>query len=1079
MNCNGTTGFSGENKSGGSMDNRSIITYAGDEALFSTIKNNLLQAIPLDIVEWRRSFGRPLKKIKLNASFVQFSRDVLPSEKDWHLIKHPILHIYWSECSDLDMYKLNIKDDIDSWLKTLSQFGIQDWMIVIVETYDIKKTNKLIPRTTVLDKIRSDFASKHGDRCLSVINPIKSESRSAESWRGLLSRIRHLTLTAYDKTLSKFEETIREQRERRNELSWNFCRYFLLQEELAFVLEMLGIYDEALVQYDELDALFTQFVLNSDVGETPAWLGTFQSPLNSWAGVKLDNSVDHLRTLIAECTSSLLDLRSYLFSRQCALLLLLDRPWEAAQRCLSFVYNTLSELKILEVQRPRGSVECWAFLCALEVLQTCQSRVSNGDNGQQVDLCSLHTAGLWALASDKLGELGRICGLMPGSEPTSQQLHTVVYLIAGMGDSCDQGKGKISPIDRLKGALSSKEVFRRQYLEHTELAMGTYKHVGRIRSARFIGKELAKFYGDLGENQKAVAFLLDALNTYVDERWDDLAAQTRLELAQCYKQMDDTERYIKICSAIASSEVLHITVRSSYFEEMMGYMKMLSCPLLTELEDTFTILELNVKVSDKVVQDCIVSIDVTMTSRLPRAVDCTRALISTEEVKKPPGAPKKKGKPPEKIPLVSKWTIDSLKPRNHLLMPLRVHSYLDHNENKTLTTAGVIDKSFAPIVTRSDSSKHRKPSVDTRGDFSKALTCERFVLTPGKNQFTVTKRDDQPGIYRINQLALIVEEKIEYRSGVINPRLCYEVAKTQPNISVNSRDLVAGLPQDIELVISSGSVRIEEGDRLKLWTSRGLVLKIADGEKTMGSELEVKSPGCEPFGVVRLKLKVFADLPPKKDSSSMEHKLNIQAPWGVEETISLHFGPPLMSSMHLHTAKERKFVQIVVVGLTGQLLQLREPELITSSSVDVAFKSLNPVAGQSLVIGNGVRVSFMWEMELGKDDRRSTGAIKVDFRVKYSLVEETRNEVDDDPLEIKKLERKLAVYLYRCNFDVVDYATMFMVSSKVEASGTGDISRKSEVSTGPRLEPFSPGQVYNASKAQQVHVLPAAPAEST
>ena len=35
---------------------------------------------------------------------------------------------------------------------------------------------------------------------------------------------------------------------------------------MAFVLEMLGLYEEALVQYDELDALFTQFVLNSNVG---------------------------------------------------------------------------------------------------------------------------------------------------------------------------------------------------------------------------------------------------------------------------------------------------------------------------------------------------------------------------------------------------------------------------------------------------------------------------------------------------------------------------------------------------------------------------------------------------------------------------------------------------------------------------------------------------------------------------------------------------------------------------------------------------------------------------------------------
>lgn len=46
----------------------------------------------------------------------------------------------------------------------------------------------------------------------------------------------------------------------------NHLHSFYFQEELAFVLEMLGLYDEALVQYDELDALFTQFVLNSSVG---------------------------------------------------------------------------------------------------------------------------------------------------------------------------------------------------------------------------------------------------------------------------------------------------------------------------------------------------------------------------------------------------------------------------------------------------------------------------------------------------------------------------------------------------------------------------------------------------------------------------------------------------------------------------------------------------------------------------------------------------------------------------------------------------------------------------------------------
>lgn len=141
----------------------------------------------------------------------------------------------WISFQDVESYKNTTRDDIEAWFKVLAQNNITEWMIVLVETYDIRKTNKLLPRTTVLDKIRNEFASKHGDRCLSVINPIKSESRSAESWRGLVSRVRHLVLTAYNKTLIRFEEHMREQRERRNEPGWNFCHYFLLQVSIPML----------------------------------------------------------------------------------------------------------------------------------------------------------------------------------------------------------------------------------------------------------------------------------------------------------------------------------------------------------------------------------------------------------------------------------------------------------------------------------------------------------------------------------------------------------------------------------------------------------------------------------------------------------------------------------------------------------------------------------------------------------------------------------------------------------------------------------------------------------------------------
>lgn len=35
---------------------------------------------------------------------------------------------------------------------------------------------------------------------------------------------------------------------------------------------MMKLYDDALLQYDELDALFTQFLQNHGQGETPDWL---------------------------------------------------------------------------------------------------------------------------------------------------------------------------------------------------------------------------------------------------------------------------------------------------------------------------------------------------------------------------------------------------------------------------------------------------------------------------------------------------------------------------------------------------------------------------------------------------------------------------------------------------------------------------------------------------------------------------------------------------------------------------------------------------------------------------------------
>lgn len=72
--------------------------------------------------------------------------------------------------------------------------------------------------------------------------------------------------------------------------------------------------------------------------------------------------------------------------------------------------------------------------------------------------------------------------------------------------------------------------------------MGTYKHIGRIRSARKVGLSLALYYMEAEEYVKAIGFLTDALKTFRDDKWNLLVVDVLLKLAQCYQITDDHEK---------------------------------------------------------------------------------------------------------------------------------------------------------------------------------------------------------------------------------------------------------------------------------------------------------------------------------------------------------------------------------------------------------------------------------------------------------------------------------------------------------------------------------------------------------
>lgn len=876
------------------MNRRPIVTYAGDNSLFSGLQAGLVTGLPQESVEWRRSYGRPSRCVHVEVDFVPYSEECFVKETPRTILGHPIFHTYWTDCSDVEAYKTTTRDNLQSWVMSLRQHGITDWMVVLLETPDTRKGNKLLPRTTVLDKIKNDFGSKQAERCVSLVDPLKTDSRSMESWQTLLTKMRHLLMLAYNRSLNKFEEAMRAERERRTEQSWSFCWYFLLQEELAHVFKLLALYDEALVQYDELDALFTQFVVNSAAGDSPPWLSTFSQPCERWEGLHLTPELDTaVQAKIRSKEVTLLEFRNYLFQRQCALLLLLNKPWEVASRALTFLQNTVGELKILEVSVAPGGVACWGVLSCLEVTDVLNQYHTD-------DAHSLHTAPLWAYARDKLQELGMLCGLMPGSATSSAQLHTVISLVCGMGNDphSHEDPPRDSPMTRLKDSLSSPQAFKKHFLELSEVAISTYKHIGRIRSARLIGRDLANFYMAQGEPQKAATFLTDQLTVFLEEGWQLLATQTQLQLAECYLATSDLERYVRTCAQLAGSPVLGTELRDQHFNKMMEAVQGVKegLPVLIPSERILEVGGLNLVSEGRIILGTVVEVELSVYSKLPQDICCTSVSVSLHhwddesetpsgrrtadsEGKTAPSAQPGGGKthnastphstsgssnadtehstsstssstsssttssnststsssssttsgPSES----SEGEPNKINPMTHTL-PMTLH--LEYKQDKSLSSASVTCPNSHKVLRRRDSQGglYKVDRNIVKEEQKDSLSAKEVIIRPGANTIVLHTKVDKKGKYTAGQVVLALEQ-IEFVCGrwsVGGPPLNVEVVSESPRVSLGrgSRDLLASMMQEMVLMVHSGSSNITKGTEVKLRSSRGLVMRIQTPE---------------------------------------------------------------------------------------------------------------------------------------------------------------------------------------------------------------------------------------------------------
>ncbi|XP_044243218.1 trafficking protein particle complex subunit 10 isoform X6 [Ursus arctos] len=866
----------------------------------------------------------------------------------------------------------------------------------------------------------------------------------------------------------KFEDDMRTLREKRTEPGWSFCDYFMVQEELAFVFEMLQQFEDALVQYDELDALFSQYVVNFGAGDGANWLTFFCQPVKSWNGLILRKPIDmEKRELIQRQEATLLDLRSYLFSRQCTLLLFLQRPWEVAQRALELLHSCVQELKLLEVSVPPGALDCWVFLSCLEVLQ----RIEGCCDRAQIDSNIAHTVGLWSYATEKLKSLGYLCGLVSEKGPHSEDLNRIVDLLAGLGaERPETANTAQSPYKKLKEALSSVEAFEKHYLDLSHAAIEMHTSIGRTRSARLVGKDLAEFYMRKKSPQKAEIYLQGALKSYLAEGWALPITHTRKQLAECQKHLGQTENYLQTSSLLASDHHLTEEERKHFCQEILSFAsRQTDSPghkIVLPLHCFAQLRDLHFTPSNAVVHvGGVLSVDITVCSQMPVPVRVEQIAISVHfSIEK------------NNYRKTAEWLTKHKTSNGIINFPVETSPFPASQNNlpalelyemferspsdNSLNTTGIICKNVHMLLRRQESSTSLEtPSGVALEDGAHMLRCSDVTLEPGANRITFRTQAREPGTYTLRQLCASLGP-VWFVLPHLYPPAQYDVYSQEPQLRVEplADSLLAGIPQKVKFTVTTGHYTVKNGDSLQLSNAEAmLILCHAENraviysntrEKASDVSLRVQSsdkvtsislPAAPAYHMIEFELEVLSlpSAPVTGGESSMlgvtephrkhkdtqkaghcmattDHKVSIDCPWSIYSTvIALTFSVPFRTTHSLLSAGTRKYIQVCVQNLSELDFQLSDGNLADpGSGADLQLVPLNAKSPQH--ISSKQSVFFVWEL---KWTREPPPSLSCQFSVGFA------------PASEGQLSIPLKPYTYE--FQVENFFTLYNVRAEI------------------------------------------------
>ncbi|KAF9911607.1 hypothetical protein BX616_010548 [Lobosporangium transversale] len=599
---------------------RVIVTYCDESGNWAGIEKDLAARLPLRNLVWKPSNNRTKRNIAmLDVEFKRFTPESSKNLPPVTLLQNPYLNLYFVNCEDNETYRTTVKQQIRDWINLITSKKNQEWLIVHISSQESARAAKFL-RASVLDRIKADFNTGKRDR-VAQVRMADTEMSEMELWAEFTEKMKEGILTSFDQHVLTFEEDIRRLDSQRQMPGWNYCTFFILKEGLTNAYEMMNLHEEALRQYDELEASFFQILRDNAL----TWYGKFGGMQEGDNDANLlDLNRKPYRDLIMQNTISVFDFRTYLFGRQCNLLFRLRRPVEICHRALIFIPSFARTVREHVLNLTENFLESWIYTACMSIVNECDETIplSTDDPHTMVSLDGAK-AELLQLARQQLDKLGIQHGRLPKELPFTMSLGY------DNTDSPTPEEVEKRPMpNELQEAVSSDETFDAVYMSVSARAIRGYDGSGRRRSSLLLHGDVAALQYYRKKYAEAARILESITWRYGHNHWTVLENELVIKHAKCLKELGETVKYAEAClTLLRNMDDLKDEDKLYYSNELFSTVtsKELKQEIHHEFAPMFTVKV--VSVVDILQDDDGSYVDVMIENKLPKDIEFNKLSV--------------------------------------------------------------------------------------------------------------------------------------------------------------------------------------------------------------------------------------------------------------------------------------------------------------------------------------------------------------------------------------------------------------------------------------------------------------------